>query len=76
MARLLLILFALAACVLVAIAIYAISTSLFTSAERALRPVTAQGRNADMAPTGIQKAAYVALIVVLFGVASGWLGGL
>lgn len=29
-----------------------------------------------MAPNGIQKAAYIALIVVLFGVSSGWLGGL
>lgn len=29
-----------------------------------------------MAPSGIQKAAYIALIVVLFGTASGWLGGL
>ncbi|MFT6675224.1 MAG: hypothetical protein ACJAVM_001413 [Sulfitobacter sp.] len=29
-----------------------------------------------MAPRSLQKFAYVALIVVLFGVASGWLGGL
>jgi hypothetical protein len=29
-----------------------------------------------MASSGIQKAAYIALIVVLFGTASGWLGGL
>ena len=76
MARLFLILIAVAACVLVALIVYAISTSLITSAERNLRPALTQGRNALMAPTGIQKAAYVALIVVLFGVASGWLGGL
>lgn len=29
-----------------------------------------------MSGTGLQKIAYVALLVVLFGVASGWLGGL
>lgn len=28
-----------------------------------------------MGPTPFRKAAYVALIVVLFGVSSGWLGG-
>ncbi len=29
-----------------------------------------------MSPTGLQKIAYAALLVLLFGVASGWLGGL
>lgn len=29
-----------------------------------------------MSPTGLQKTAYVALVVLLFGVSSGWLGGL
>lgn len=29
-----------------------------------------------MSSTGLQKFAYVALIVLLFGVTSGWLGGL
>jgi hypothetical protein len=29
-----------------------------------------------MTPSGIQKVAYAALIVLLFGVATGWLGGL
>ncbi len=29
-----------------------------------------------MTPTRFQKIAYVALIVVMFGVTSGWLGGL
>jgi hypothetical protein len=29
-----------------------------------------------MSGKGIQKIAYVALIVVLFGAATGWLGGL
>lgn len=29
-----------------------------------------------MSGSGVQKIAYVALIVLLFGVAAGWLGGL
>lgn len=29
-----------------------------------------------MSGTGLQKVAYVLLIVLLFGVTSGWLGGL
>jgi hypothetical protein len=29
-----------------------------------------------MAPTTLQKLAYVALLVVMFGTATGWLGGL
>lgn len=29
-----------------------------------------------MASKGVQKTAYIVLIVVLFGVTSGWLGGL
>ena len=29
-----------------------------------------------MSQSGVQKTAYVALIVLLFGVCTGWLGGL
>ena len=29
-----------------------------------------------MAPTTLQKLSYAALLVVMFGTASGWLGGL
>lgn len=29
-----------------------------------------------MSQTGVQKIAYVALLVLLFGVCTGWLGGL
>lgn len=29
-----------------------------------------------MSPNGIQKLAYAALLVLLFGLSSGWLGGL
>jgi len=30
----------------------------------------------SMGPTPFRKGAYIALIVVLFGVSTGWLGGL
>ncbi|MEM6303355.1 MAG: hypothetical protein AAF744_01470 [Pseudomonadota bacterium] len=40
-----------------------------------LRRYAGLGKEGVMAPTTFQKLAYVALIVVLFGVATGWLGG-
>ncbi len=40
-----------------------------------LRRYVGHGKEGVMAPTNFQKAAYVALIVVLFGVTAGWLGG-
>jgi H+/Cl- antiporter ClcA len=33
-------------------------------------------KDSVMASNGVKKTAYVALIIVLFGVTSGWLGGL
>lgn len=76
MARLFLVLIVLAACVAIAAILYAIWTSIVHAGQRGLRPITGFIEEHKMAPTGIQKAAYIALIVVLFGVASGWLGGL
>ena len=70
MARLFLILILVAICLVMAGIVYSASRSIVQSGQRQLRGGT------DMASTGIQKAAYVALIVVLFGTASGWLGGL
>mgnify|MGYP000214024532 CR=1 FL=1 len=35
-----------------------------------------QGNRIVMTPTGFQKIAYAALIVLMFGVTTGWLGGL
>lgn len=67
---------------MVAIAI-AVAMVVYNAGNRMMRTATGSGRTSQgqtgidlMAPTGIQKAAYIALIVVLFGVASGWLGGL
>lgn len=76
MARVLLIIMTLAVCVAIVVILYSIWTRVSAVAQRNLRPVLAQAKDGEMAPSGIQKAAYIALIVVLFGVASGWLGGL
>lgn len=69
MARL--IIFAMIATLCVALALILRST-LDGPRTRASTPISEVG----MIPNSIQKVAYVALIVVLFGVASGWLGGL
>lgn len=76
MGRLFLIVMMLAVCAVIAMILHALWTQFIATAGAKGRPLMAQGRNGDMAPSGIQKVAYVALIVVLFGVASGWLGGL
>ena len=44
--------------------------------KRALRPVFGPTKDGVMAPTSLQKVSYVALIVVLLGTTTGWLGGL
>lgn len=66
--------------VAVIVAIAAILLSFWTTATapRNTGPAQATARNKDaqMGPRNVQKMAYVALIVVLFGVTSGWLGGL
>lgn len=76
MARIILILLVAAASIAFAMILYSIWLNLVQVGQRKLAPVLAQAKEGEMAPTGIQKAAYIALIVVLFGVASGWLGGL
>ncbi len=41
-----------------------------------LKPEHGQNKEGLMVPTPFQKITYAALIVLLFGVATGWLGGL
>jgi len=72
MARVFIILLLAAVCIGIAMVIYTAGMRMIEAGERGLQ----QTEDGEMAPTGIQKAAYVALIVVLFGVASGWLGGM
>ncbi len=76
MARLFLILVLLAAVVAFVVILHAIWTAIVQTTQQGLRPATGAREGTDMAPSGIQKAAYIALIVVLFGVAAGKLGGL
>lgn len=76
MARLIIILLLAAVCIAVAMVVYSAGTRMIEAGERSLRPMWGQTEDGKMASTSIQKAAYVALIVVLFGVASGWLGGM
>ncbi len=73
-------LFLLVALIAVIVAFVAILVSIWNSVfapgQDGLRTYMGFGKDGVMAPTGLQKAAYIALIVVLFGVASGWLGGI
>ena len=76
MARVLLILIVVAACVAFAVILHALWTSITQAGKRSTFPASGITKGHDMASSGIQKAAFIALIVVLFGTASGWLGGL
>ncbi|OAN77674.1 hypothetical protein A8B82_12235 [Sulfitobacter sp. EhC04] len=64
----------------VIIAIVVILASIWSNAvdqgRRALRPIFGPTKDGVMAPNGLQKVAYVALIALLLGTASGLLGGL
>lgn len=48
----------------------------YTSKDERDRLYSGLSQGEIMTPSGIQKVAYVALVVLLFGVATGWLGGL
>lgn len=76
MARLLLILIAIAVCVAFAAILHGVWTTIVQTGNRGMRAATGSIGGIYMGSTGIQKAAYIALIVMMFGVASGWLGGL
>jgi hypothetical protein len=73
-------LFLIALFVGVIVAIVVILGSIWNSTmdqgRRALQPVFGPTKDGVMAPTALQKVAYVALIALLFGTTSGWLGGM
>lgn len=73
MARLFIILILLAAVIAIVVILHAIWTVIV---QRGPEIASGPPGGSDMATNGISKAAYIALIVVLFGTASGWLGGL
>ncbi|KIN61743.1 hypothetical protein Z945_2736 [Sulfitobacter noctilucae] len=76
MARLFLIVIAIVIMLVMVAVIYSVVRSMAQSAQDGLRTMTGSGEGTQMAPSGIQKTAYIALIIVLFGTAAGWLGGL
>ena len=76
MGRLFLILAALGVVAMLAVIVTTSLRDAARAGRAGLRTYGGFGEDGLMAPTGIQKAAYVALIVLLFGVTTGWLGGL
>ncbi len=76
MARLILILMFCAALAAIVAILASSVTRLISGQSHRLNATAGLSKDEDMASSGIQKAAYIALIIVLFGVASGWLGGL
>ena len=76
MARILMFLVALAALVVIILGAASLLGRAADSAGTALRPIWGSKRGNLMAPTPFQKIAYGALLVVLLGVTSGFLGGL
>lgn len=76
MGRIILIIIAAVAIVAVVAILASVWNAAFAASTRNLRPLFGTDKEGMMAPTGMQKVAFVALIVLLLGVASGWLGGL
>lgn len=58
----------------VLIAALAMAFSAIVSALRVIEPQHTSGTG-DTMPKTISKVAYVVLIILMFGIASGWLGG-
>lgn len=73
-----LILFVAIVALLVAIVaiVLTITARLLPAGRATIDPAATQQNEGMMVPTPFQKITYVALIVLLFGVATGWLGGL
>ena len=76
MGRLFLILAALAVIVAFVVILGSIWNASMEAGRKGLHRYAGFGKDGVMAPTTLQKVAYLALIVVLFGTASGLLGGL
>ena len=76
MARLLL--FLIFAVALLAILAFMVSvwSEMMQKGRRVAGPMLGARKGDLMAPNGYQKLGYVALIVLLIGVTSGWIGGL
>lgn len=75
MARLLFIVILLVAIVAIVAIVVSVLGKAAQAGQEALRPIYGSREGGLMAPTTFQKIAYTALIVLMCGVASGWLGG-
>ena len=76
MGRLFLIALFLGVIIAIVVILGSIWNSTVDQGRRALQPFFGPTEDGMMAPTGLQKIAYVALIVLLFGTTSGLLGGM
>lgn len=76
MARLLLFLILAVALVAIAVFVMSVWSGMVQKGRRAASPVPGTRKGDVMAPNGYRKLGYVALIVLLIGVTSGWIGGL
>ena len=75
MARLLFLVILVAVIVAIAAIVVSVLGRAAQAGQDALRPIYGSPEGGPMSPTPFQKVAYTALIVLLFGVATGWLGG-
>ncbi len=76
MGRLLLFFALLALLIAIVVILMTIVLRTLKVGQKILVPFYGQIHEGEMIPTPFQKITYVALIVLLFGVATGWLGGL
>ncbi|MCX8226305.1 MAG: hypothetical protein OTI35_09540 [Sulfitobacter sp.] len=76
MARLFLFASLLALVLVIVYVLLTIVTRVLDAGQNMLEPGHGQNKEGLMVPTPFQKITYAALIVLLFGVATGWLGGL
>lgn len=76
MGRILLFVAMLAVAVAIALFVLSIWRGVWVMGQDVARDMSRRGKGNVMAPGGVQKIAYVALIIVMFGVAVGRLGGL
>ncbi len=75
MARIFLFLILAVAIFAFAVFVVSIGSEAARAGRRVMRPVVGADQRSRGVPKEIRKAAVIALIVLLFGVSSGWLGG-
>ena len=76
MGRFLFFLGILALAVAIAVFLLSILREIWVAGQDMARPPARGGNGGRMTPNGIQKLAYAALLVVMFGVTTGAIGGL